>query len=141
MLSATLLVALLSGLAAASSIPKSLISLPSVIHPTTFIPLPSPVPDETSFIPLPTPVHSSALRPIATPPPYYQHIHDVLTSKVGAGNEERGEDLEARKESCWERVDGWCAPYCDGQFPGPDAGAKRNACAICIAVQSAFCLA
>ncbi|KAK7187411.1 uncharacterized protein CC84DRAFT_1170335 [Paraphaeosphaeria sporulosa] len=119
----TILATLFAGLAAASSIPKSL------------IPLPSPVPDTTSFIPLPTPIHSS------TPPPYYSRIHDILAEKLSDGVERRSEELEARKEDCWERVDGWCAPYCDGQFPGPDPATKRQACRICIAVQSAFCLA
>jgi hypothetical protein len=79
-------------------------------------------------------VPAAEARAITTPPLYYEHIRQ----KLDARNEE---NKVAKREDCWERVDGWCAPYCDDMYPGPDKGAKRQACAICIAVQSAFCLA
>lgn len=135
------LIVLLSTLAAGSTIPRSLIPLPSVINSTPAITATG------SFIPLPTVLHP---RPTASPSnstdSNYHRMVDLLRASGGESGadkkrEESGSIEKRKKESCWDRVDGWCAIYCDDMYPGPDKGAKRQACTICIAVQSAFCLA
>ncbi|KAF2840685.1 hypothetical protein M501DRAFT_1014689 [Patellaria atrata CBS 101060] len=91
-----------------------------------------------SFIPVPS---DTTTEPTALPdlPSYYQHVRDIMSHTYEGMSEE--EVHVQKRESCWERVDGICAPYCDDMYPGPDKAAKRNACAICVAVHSAFCLA